>query len=169
MTKAEEKFNPEKITLDDLAKTGARRAKANKGGHMPYVILGLSLILYGLSLNPSALADEILRIVKIMEHPADYQAKVVIVEGRASDVTELPPRFRAHRCAGGPVYDAQLFMLQDQSGSIQVGVAGVCKPNAMQPVVQDERLRIRGVVVADEQDPLGIPIIYADAIDRVTP
>ena len=88
---------------------------------MPYVILGLSLILYGLSLNPSALADEILRIAKIIERPADYQAKVVIVEGRASDVTELPPRFRAHRCAGGPVYDAQLFMLQDQSGSIQVG------------------------------------------------
>ena len=26
---------------------------------MPYFILGLSLILYGLSLNPSALADEI--------------------------------------------------------------------------------------------------------------
>jgi hypothetical protein len=136
---------------------------------MPYVILGLSLILYGLSLIPSALADEILPISKIMEHPKDYQAKVVIVEGRASEVTELPPRFRAHRCAGGPIYDAQLFMLQDQSGSIQVGVAGTCKPNAMQPVVENERLRIRGVAVADEKDPRGIPIIYADAIDRVTP
>ena len=136
---------------------------------MPYFILGLSLILYGLSLNPWALADEILPIAKIMEHPADYQAKVVIVEGRAREVTELPPRFRVHRCAGGPVYDAQLFMLQDQSGSIQVGVAGACKPNAMQPVVEDERLHIRGVAVANEQDPRGIPIIYADAIDRVTP
>lgn len=136
---------------------------------MPYFTLGLSLILYGLSLNPWALADEILPIARIMEHPADYQAKVVIVEGRASDVTALPPRFKVHRCAGGPVYDAQLFMLQDQSGSIQVGVAGTCKPNAMQPVVEDERVRIRGVAVADENDPRGIPIIYADAIDRVTP
>ena len=136
---------------------------------MPYVILGLSLILYGLILIPSALADETLPISKIMEHPKDYQAKVVIVEGRASEVTELPPRFRAHRCAGGPIYDAQLFMLQDQSGSIQVGVAGACKPNAMQPVVENERVRIRGVAVADEKDPRGIPIIYADAIDRVTP
>jgi len=52
---------------------------------MPYVILGLSLILYGLSVNPSALADEILRIAKIMERPADYQANVVIVEAWASD------------------------------------------------------------------------------------
>ena len=134
---------------------------------MPYFILGFSLILYGLGLNQSALADEILPIAKIMERPADHQAKVVIVEGRASDVTELAPRFRGHRCAGGPVYDAQLFMLRDQSGSIQVGVTGVCKPNAMQPVVEDERLRIRGVVVADENDPQGIPIIYADAIDRL--
>jgi len=136
---------------------------------MPYFILGLSLILYGLSLNPSALAAEILPIAKIMERPADFQAKVVIVEGRAREVMELPPRFRVHRCAGGAVYDAQLFTLQDQSGSIQVGVAGACKPNAMQPVVEDERLRIRGVAVADEQNPRGIPIIYADAIDRVTP
>jgi len=50
---------------------------------MPYFILGLSLILYGFSLSPSGLADEILPVAKIMEHPADYQAKVVIVEGRA--------------------------------------------------------------------------------------
>ena len=136
---------------------------------MPYFILGLSLILYGLSLNPSVLADEILPIAKIMERPADYQAKVVTVQGRSSDVTELPPRFRVHRCAGGAVYDAQLFMLQDKSGSIQVGVAGACKPGAIQSIVEGERLRIRGVVVADEQDPLGVPIIYADAIDRVKP
>ena len=52
---------------------------------MPYFILGFSLILYGLSVNPSALADEILSITKIMERPADYQANVVIVEGWASD------------------------------------------------------------------------------------
>lgn len=136
---------------------------------MPYVIVGLSLMLYGLGLNQSALADEILRIAKIVDRPSDYQAKVVTVEGRASEVMELPPRFRVHRCAGGPVYDAQLFRLLDESGSIQVGVAGTCKPGAMQPVVQDERLRIRGVVVADEKDPLGIPVIYADAIDRMTP
>jgi hypothetical protein len=136
---------------------------------MPYVIFGLALILYGLCVHASAVADEVMRIARILERPADYQAKVVTVEGRASEVVELPPRFRAHRCAGGPVYDAQLFRLLDESGSIQVGVAGTCKPGAMQPVVQDERVRIRGVVVADEKDPPGIPVIYADAIDRVTP
>jgi hypothetical protein len=69
--------------LTTWQKQAARQTKANKGSLMPYFILGLSLILYGLSLNPSALADEILPIAKIMEHPANYQAKVVIVEGRA--------------------------------------------------------------------------------------
>ena len=83
-------------------------------------------------------------------------------------MTELPQRFRVHRCAGGPVYDAQVFMLQDQSGSINVGVAGACKPNVMQPITENERLRIGGVAVADDKDPRGIPTIYADAIDRVT-
>lgn len=83
-------------------------------------------------------------------------------------MTELPQRFRVHRCAGGPVYDAQVFMLQDQSGSINVGVAGACKPNVMQPITENERLRIGGVAVADDKDPRGIPPIYADAIDRVT-
>jgi len=130
-------------------KQAARRTKANKGGHLPYFIFGLSLILYGLSLNPSALADEVLRIAKIMERPADYQAYVLIVGGRASAVTELPPRFRMYRCAGGSVYDVQLVMLQDQAWSIQVEVAGACKPNARQPVAKDDRLRIRKVVVAD--------------------
>jgi len=38
----------------------------------------------------------------------------------------------------------------------------------MQPVAKDDRLRIRGVVVADEKDPPGIPLIYPDAINRVT-
>ena len=83
-------------------------------------------------------------------------------------MTELPQRFRVHRCAGGPVYDAQVFMLQDQSGTINVGVAGACKPNAMQPVAENERLRIGVVAVADDKDPRGIPTIYADAIDRAT-
>jgi hypothetical protein len=39
----------------------------------------------------------------------------------------------------------------------------------MQPVAESERLRIGGIAVADEKDPRGIPTIYADAIDRVTP
>ena len=122
-----------------------------------------------LGLVPAALAGDRLSISKILEHPSDYQAKVVIVEGNARDISNTPVHRGAHRCAGSAVYDSQTFMLQDESGAIQIGTAGTCRPNATKPVLENEHLRIRGVVVADENDPKGTPVIYADAIDRVTP
>ena len=120
-------------------------------------------------LIPAALAGDRLSISKILEHPSDYQAKVVVVEGNAKDISAIPTHRGTNRCAGSPVYDAQTFTLQDESGAIQIGTAGTCQPNATKPVLENERIRIRGVAVADEKDPKGIPVIYADAIDRVTP
>ena len=120
-------------------------------------------------LTHAASADDLLSIGKILEHPSDYQAKVVTVEGNARKVGSIPIHRGAHRCAGRAVYDTQTFTLQDDSGVIQVGTAGACQPNATNPVVENEHIRVRGVVVADEKDPKGIPVIYADAIDRMTP
>ena len=91
------------------------------------------------------------------------------VEGTARDIGAIPTHRGANSCAGSPVYDAQTFTLQDESGTIQIGSAGTCRPNATKPVLENEHLRIRGVVVADENDPKGIPVIYADAIDRLAP
>ena len=122
-----------------------------------------------LGLIPAALAGDRLSISKVLEHPSDYQAKVVIVEGNARDISNTPVHRGAQRCAGSAVYDSQTFTLRDESGAIQIGTAGTCRPNATKPVLENEHLRIRGVVVADENDPKGIPVIYADAIDRVTP
>ena len=122
-----------------------------------------------LGLIPAALAGDRLSISKILKYPSDYQAKVVIVEGNARDISDTPIHRGAHRCAGSAVYDSQTFTLQDESGTIQIGTAGSCRPNATKPVLENEHLRIRGVVVADEKDPKGIPVIYADTIDRVTP
>jgi len=122
-----------------------------------------------LGLIPAALAGDRLSVSKILEHPSEYQAKVVTVEGTAKDISPIPIHRGVNRCGGSPVYDAQTFRLQDESGTIQIGSAGTCRPNAMKPVLDNERLRIRGVVVADKNDPKGIPVIYADAIDRLTP
>jgi hypothetical protein len=134
--------------------------------HFLHNILFLSI---SLGLIPAALAGDRLSVSKILEHPSEYQAKVVIVEGTARDISAIPIHRGVNRCAGSPVYDAQTFTLQDESGAIQIGSAGTCRPNATKPVLENERLRIRGVVVADENDPKGIPVIYADAIDRLTP
>jgi hypothetical protein len=129
-------------------------------------MLGLCL---GLGLISVASAGERVSIGKIVKHPADYQAKVVTVEGRARTVSNLPVHRGTPRCGGSAVYDSQTFALQDESGSIGIGTAGTCRPGATKLVVENERLRIRGVVVADEKDPKGTPVIYADAIDRLMP
>jgi hypothetical protein len=134
-------------------------------GHFYRHVLTLFL---SLALIASALADDRLSIKTIVERPADYQAKVVTVEGTAKSVTSIQVHRGAHRCAGSPVFDTLSFMLEDESGTIRVGTAGSCQPNAMQPVRENEHLRIRGVVVTDEKDPKGIPVLYADAIDRIT-
>jgi len=122
-----------------------------------------------LGLISASSAGDRLSISKILEHPADYQAKVVTVEGLASAISNTPVHRGTPRCGGSAVFDSQTFTLQDESGTIAIGTAGTCRPNATRLVLENEHLRIRGVVVADEKDPNGTPIIYADAIDRVTP
>ena len=134
--------------------------------HFVYHILILFIYL---GVIPAALAGDRLSIRTILDHPADYQAKVVTVEGRARAVSTLPVHRGTPRCGGSAVYDSQTFTLRDNSGTIGIGTAGTCRPNATQPVRENEHLRIRGVVVADGKDPKGIPVIYADAIDRITP
>jgi hypothetical protein len=108
-------------------------------------------------------------IGNILKHPADYQAKVVTVEGRARAVSNFPVHRGTPRCGGSEVYDSQTFALKDESGTIGIGTTGTCRPNATELVLESEHLRIRGVVVADKKDPKAPPVIYADTIDRVTP
>lgn len=133
------------------------------------VIRGMFYLSLGLELVSAALAGERLLIGKILRHPADYQARVVTVEGRARAVRTLPAHRGTPRCGGSAVYDSQMFTLQDESGTIGIGTGGTCRPNVIRPVVENERLRIRGVVVADDKSSGGIPVIYAEAIDRVRP
>jgi hypothetical protein len=132
-----------------------------------YSLLVVLCVFFGLI--DVAASDDLLSIAKILERPSDYQAKVVTVEGNARKVGSIPIHRGAHRCAGRAVYDTQTFTLQDESGVIRVGTAGTCQPNATNPILENEHIRVRGVVVADEKDPKGIPVIYADAIDRLTP
>lgn len=136
---------------------------------MHLVVRSLLCLCLGLGLVSSVSAGDRVSIRKILEQPAAYQAKVVTVEGRASGVSTLPAHLGTRRCGSGAVYDSQTFTLRDESGSIAVGTTGTCRPNVMKPVVEHEHLRIRGVVVADENNTNGIPVIYANAIDRVMP
>ena len=130
-----------------------------------------SMLCSGLALGLVCLvsAGDQLPIGKILKHPTNYQSKVVMVEGRARAVSMLPVHRCTRTCGGGAVYDSQMFVLQDKSGTIGISTTGTCRPNATRPVVQNEHLRIRGVVIVDRSDPKGQPSINAQAIDRVKP
>ena len=129
---------------------------------MLYLCLGLGLV-------SVASADDGLPISKILKHPADYQAKVVTVEGHARAVSTLPVHRGTRSCGGANVYDSQIFALQDKSGAIGISTTGACLPNRTKPVVQNEHLRVRGVVMADQSNPEGKSLIHAQSIDRVSP
>jgi hypothetical protein len=133
------------------------------------IVSSLLLTSLWLGLVTEAWAGEGLPIKKILQRPADYQSKVVTVEGRAKAVSTLPAHRGTSRCGGSVVYDSQMFALKDRSGTIGINTPGTCLPNVATPVRENERLRIRGVVLADEHDPKGLPVIYANAIDRLAP
>ena len=76
-----------------------------------------------------ALAGDRLCIKNIVQHPADYDAKVVTVEGRAKAVNNLPVHRGTRRCGGSAVYDSQLFALHDRSGTIGISTHGTFLPN----------------------------------------
>ncbi|ODT46763.1 MAG: hypothetical protein ABS70_00355 [Nitrospira sp. SCN 59-13] len=120
-----------------------------------------------LGLVSAVSAGDGLRIKTILQHPADYQAKVVIVAGRAKAVSSVPVHRGTRRCGGSAVYDSQLFALRDGSGTIGVSTPGTCLPNVTKPVVENERLRIRGVVKIDQTNSKAVPVIDAAAVDRM--
>ena len=129
---------------------------------------GMLCVYLGLGLVSVSLADDGLPIIKILRHPADYQAQVVTVEGRARAVSTLPVHRGTRSCGGGAVYDSQMFALQDKSGAIGISTTGACLPNMTKPVVQNEHLRVRGVVMTDRNNPKGTPLIHAQSIDHVS-
>ena len=123
----------------------------------------------GLGLASTASAGDLVSINAILEHPSDYGATVVTVQGRARAVSTLPAHRGTRNCGGGTVYDSQTFTLRDKSGSIGISTTGACRPNVMKPIVENELLRIRGVVVAGPNNPKTILVIFAQAIERVRP
>lgn len=135
---------------------------------MHLLLRGVLCLSLTLGLVSVALAGDRVRIKNIVQHPADYQAKVVTVEGRAKAVSSVPVHRGTRLCGGSSVYDSQLFALHDRSGTIGISTPGTCLPNMTKTVAENELLRIRGVVRIDQTNAKAVPVIYADAVDRVT-
>ena len=115
---------------------GSIGLSAKPARDMRHFFYNFLIVFLGLAVIPAVLAGDRLSIKRILDHPAEYQAKVVTVEGRAKAITNLPVHLGTPRCGGSAVYDSQTFTLQDESGRIGIGTAGTCRPNATQLFVK---------------------------------
>jgi hypothetical protein len=133
----------------------------------------------GLSLLPSAYAADSVAVRDILDEPARYHLKQVVLSGIVRNVQLLDPYTLP---AGTTCYGAYLFYLEDETASINVAVFGMCGfPTVKDPDVEDgARVELRatiqapnhggyylsfqGLKVAGEQE----GVIQAVA-DRITP
>ena len=134
---------------------------------------------FGFVLLSSASATDSLTIREILDEPASYHLKQVMLSGTVRNVQPLDP-YRLP--AGTTCYGAYLFYLEDETASINVAVFGICGfPTVKDPDVEDGArvellatiqapshggyyLSFQGLKVAGERE----GIIQAVA-DRITP
>ena len=133
----------------------------------------------GVFLLCSASAGEPMTIREILDEPATYHLKQVVLSGTVRNVQPLDPYKLP---AGTTCYGAYLFYLEDETASINVAVFGVCGfPTVKDPDVEDGArvelhatiqapshggyyLSFQGLQIAGERE----GIIQAVA-DRITP
>jgi hypothetical protein len=136
-------------------------------------------IALGFLLLSTASAAESITIRDILDDPASYHLKQVVLSGIVRNVQPLDPYKLP---AGTTCYGAYLFYLEDETASINVAVFGICGfPTVKDPDVEDGArvelhatiqaprhggyyLSFQGLKVAGERE----GVIQAVA-DRITP
>jgi hypothetical protein len=101
----------------------------------------------GVLLLCSASAAEPITIGEILDEPATYHLKQVVLSGTVRNVQPLDPYKLP---AGTTCYGAYLFYLEDETASINVAVFGVCGlPTVKDPDVEDgARVELRATIQA---------------------
>lgn len=92
-------------------------------------------VLLALANSVAALADESVPIGRIVADPEPFHMRFVTVQGTVQQVHELDP----YRQPSGIIcYGTYLFTLQDETGSLDVAVLGICgRPVVRPPEVSD--------------------------------
>src|SRR5262245_55751447 len=132
-----------------------------------------------LILLSSASAADSISIREILDEPASYHLKQVVLSGTVRNVQPLDPYKLP---AGTTCYGAYLFYLEDETASINVAVFGICGfPTVKDPDIEDGTrvellatiqapnhggyyLSFQGLKVAGERE----GVVQAVA-DRITP
>ena len=94
-----------------------------------------------------AAADDSVSIGEVVADPDAFHFRLVSLQGIVRQVAPLPPY------APGPdtiCYGAYTFMLEDESGSIEVSVLGICgKPILRKPEVNDgEQILLKAQILS---------------------
>jgi hypothetical protein len=104
-------------------------------------------IALGFLLLSTASAAESITIRDILDDPASYHLKQVVLSGIVRNVQPLDPYKLP---AGTTCYGAYLFYLEDETASINVAVFGICGfPTVKDPDVEDgARVELRATIQA---------------------
>jgi hypothetical protein len=82
-----------------------------------------------------ARADEPVPIGEVIADPDAYHFRTIPLQGTVRQVTQLPPYSPGQDTT---CYGAYTFMLEDETGSIEISVLGICgKPLLRKPEVND--------------------------------
>lgn len=106
------------------------------------------LIMAGTALfSTVALADEPVPIGEVVADPDAYHFRIVPLEGTVRRVTPLPPYSPGKETT---CYGAYTFMLEDETGSLEVSVLGICgTPLLRKPEVNDgERILLKAQILS---------------------
>jgi hypothetical protein len=114
---------------------------------------------------------ESVHIIRIVKDPQAFHLVTVTLEGTVRHVQRLEPYFLADvfMC-----YGAYRFILEDRTGSIEIGVRGVCGTPAMRfpeiitpDVSEGDRIRLDAVIHAPgDYSGEGFPL-FGDVLDTV--
>ena len=131
----------------------------------------ISSLLTSLLYLTAANANESVPIVRIVKEPQSYHLTTVTLEGTVRHVQNLQPYYLADffMC-----YGAYRFILDDRTGSIEIGVRGICGTPAMRfpeiiaPQVSDgDRILLDAEIHAPGgYDGQGFPL-FGDTLEAV--
>ena len=109
--------------------------------------LSLYTIAFGLLLVGDVGAADPLTIREILDEPASYHLKQVVLAGTVRNVQPLDPYKLP---AGTTCYGAYLFYLEDETASINVAVFGICGlPTVKDPDVEEgARVELQATIQA---------------------
>lgn len=107
-----------------------------------------------LAIASQVLADDVVPIGVILSSSTSYNLRMVTVDGIVSDVKKYPPHSGVSGAPDIPIYGSYVFVLADETGSIEVEVLGSVQSGLVVPVIEGERVKVVAQIQTSSQNGL---------------